>query len=274
MIGAALAGSVIQAGAASKAAKAQTDAANNDIAFQRETRDLIFDRYQPAYEAGKNALAAYNFEMGLGPRPMIGASTPEITTIAGTPAQYAAANNPSGEMRMTREATPETYRVNGQTFSTMDAAEEYAKANATGGTEYQGYQQSPGYQFRLQEGINALDTSAAARGQLSSGATMKAAMRYGQDYGTNDWSNYMNRLAGLTDSGMAAAGGQAAAATNTAAGVSNAYSNIGNAQAAGAIGVGNAFSSGLNNISSIYGYQNALNTMNGGGGTNAFSMWG
>lgn len=276
MIGATLVGGLVQASAASKAAKAQENAANNDIAFQRETRDLIFDRYEPAYEAGQNALAAYNFEMGLGPRPSFGGTAPQIETIAGAPSKYVM-DNQEGQIGYYTEPGRDTYRVNGQTFDSMDAAQAFADANMTGGTEYGGYTKTPGYDFRMQEGINALDTSAASRGSLFSGATQKALTRYGQDYATGEYNNYLNRLAGLTDSGMAAAGGQAAAATNTAAGVSNAYGNIGNAQAAGAIGVGNAFSNAINNGIGIYGYQNALNQGGGMQRGNLFDLgksWG
>ena len=44
--------------------------------------------------------------------------------------------------------------------------------------------QDPGYAFRLAEGQKALERSAAARGGLISGGALKAAERYGQDYGS------------------------------------------------------------------------------------------
>lgn len=51
----------------------------------------------------------------------------------------------------------------------------------------------PGYQFRLQEGLKALERSAAARGGLMSGATGKALTRYGQEMGSQEYSNAYNR---------------------------------------------------------------------------------
>lgn len=45
----------------------------------------------------------------------------------------------------------------------------------------------PGYKFRLSQGQEALDASAAARGGLSSGAAQKALMRYGQDLGSQEY---------------------------------------------------------------------------------------
>ena len=58
-------------------------------------------------------------------------------------------------------------------------------------------QQSPGYQFQLQQGLNSIQNSAAAGGGALSGATMKAMQQYGtglaaQDY-QNMFSNYMKQ---------------------------------------------------------------------------------
>lgn len=52
----------------------------------------------------------------------------------------------------------------------------------------------PGYQFRMQEGQKAIERSAAARGGLNSGGTMKAISRYGQDYASNEYQNAYNRF--------------------------------------------------------------------------------
>ena len=54
-------------------------------------------------------------------------------------------------------------------------------------------QLTPGYQFRLQEGQDVLEHSAAARGGLLTGATAEALTRYGQDYASGEYSNVYNR---------------------------------------------------------------------------------
>ena len=120
---------------------------------------------------------------------------------------------------------------------------------------YQGFQKTPGYDFRLGEGVNALQAGAAAKGGLYSGAAMKALTQYGQDYGSNEYGNYFARLGQQQNIGLSAAGMNSTAAQNTAAGVSNAYGNMGNAQAAGYIGSANAFSSGLGNAVGAWNYQ-------------------
>lgn len=52
----------------------------------------------------------------------------------------------------------------------------------------------PGYQFRLQQGQKALETSASARGGLLGGAATKAALQYGQGFASNEYGNAWNRL--------------------------------------------------------------------------------
>ena len=55
------------------------------------------------------------------------------------------------------------------------------------------FQQDPGYGFRMSEGLKALDRTAAARGNLLSGSTLKGAQRYGQDLGSQEYQNAFNR---------------------------------------------------------------------------------
>jgi hypothetical protein len=53
--------------------------------------------------------------------------------------------------------------------------------------------EDPGYAFRLSEGQKALDRQAAARGGLISGGALKAAQRYGQEMGSQEYGNAYNR---------------------------------------------------------------------------------
>jgi hypothetical protein len=115
------------------------------------------------------------------------------------------------------------------------------------------FQADPGYAFRLSEGQKALDRSAAARGGLISGSALKAATRYGQDMGSQEYTNAFNRyqtnrsnqlnpLQSLTGAGQSA--------TNT---LTNAAGNLGSAEAAGITAAGEARASGY------LGQANALN---------------
>lgn len=51
----------------------------------------------------------------------------------------------------------------------------------------------PGYQFRLNQGTQALDNSAAAKGDLLSGNTLQGVTQFGQDYASNEYGNVYNR---------------------------------------------------------------------------------
>lgn len=55
------------------------------------------------------------------------------------------------------------------------------------------YTRSPGYAYRLKEGEDAIQRSAAARGRALDPSTMEALQRHGQDYATQDYDNFLNR---------------------------------------------------------------------------------
>jgi hypothetical protein len=139
----------------------------------------------------------------------------------------------------------------------------------------------PGYGFRLSEGQKALDRQAAARGGLISGGALKAAQRYGQEMGSQEYTNAFNRyqterqarlnplqsLAGVGQTSVAQLG-QAGQAMAT--GVGEAGGQAAQARASGYMGGANALSQGLGQyINYSQGQQrNALlsRAIGGGGG--------
>lgn len=116
---------------------------------------------------------------------------------------------------------------------------------------YGGFQKTQDYTFGLNQGIDAVQASAAARGGLYSGQTLQALNQWGQDYGSGRRDTYLNRLAALSGQGLNAAQG-------TAAAVSSANAGQANANSAGIIGFGNALNEGINGLTGINGYQKAL----------------
>lgn len=76
------------------------------------------------------------------------------------------------------------------------------------------YTKSPGYDFRMQEGQSALESAASARGGLFSGNTGKALLEYGQDYGTNEYDKYINRLRNQLGDVQTQMGGRQSALAN------------------------------------------------------------
>ena len=87
---------------------------------------------------------------------------------------------------------------------------------------------------------------------------MQDLATFNQNTASDEYGNYMNRLAGLTDMGQASAGNQAQAGNAFAAGAGNALANKGNAQAAGYAGVGNALQQGISNGIGSWMYQQGL----------------
>ncbi len=277
---------ILGASSSRKAANAQQQAAERDLAFQRETRDLIFDRMDPFYQQGITAQNALAFNMGLGPRPMVGGTPQAVeafteTMSMGQPARPNFGPGRGGEearMRWEQQGGLSTgqpssvtrYRVGGNTFNSMEEAQAFARANPTGATEYQGFTATPGYQFQMDQGTAAVNALAGARGGLNSGRTMQDLTTFGQGLANQEFNNYLNRLTGMAGQGFSAAGATANAATNAAAGTSNALAGIGNAQSAGAIGAGNAWQNAFGNLAGLQQYQRG--TTGQGGGTGAFGL--
>jgi hypothetical protein len=125
----------------------------------------------------------------------------------------------------------------------------------------------PGYAFRLAEGQKTLDRQAAARGGLISGGALKAATRYGQDMGSQEYQNAFNRyqtnranqlqpLGSLLTSGQAAASNQSAAAGNYGTQAGGNITGAGAATAAGQVGSVNALT---NALSSYLNYSSGQN---------------
>jgi len=88
------------------------------------------------------------------------------------------------------------------------------------------FQADLGYAFLLSEGMKGLDRTAAARGGLLSGATLKGAQRFGQDLASQEYQNAYNRY--NTDYNMRLGplqtlAGYGQGATNNLAGATNAY---------------------------------------------------
>jgi hypothetical protein len=114
-------------------------------------------------------------------------------------------------------------------------------------------QMDPGYQFRLSEGMKALDRQAAARGGLISGGALRAAQRYGQELGSQEYGAAYNRLAGMANIGPQAAGVMSNLGQNYATNVGNIYQQQGNTAANAALARGSAYSGGLNQLGYLAG---------------------
>jgi len=109
----------------------------------------------------------------------------------------------------------------------------------------------PGYEFRFREGQRALERGAAAAGGLLSGGFARRAMRYGQDYASQEYSNVYNRIANIAGLGQVGSQISSNAALSTGAGMGTAAAQAGYAAAAGKTGKYNAIATGINQLSQL-----------------------
>lgn len=259
--GASLVGGLVGASGARSAASTQADAANNAAQIQAQSADKSLALQEKLY----NQQAAlqeklYNQQVGL----------QEPYRQAGLTGQ----NRLMDLLGLGGNTGAAGYGKYAQDFGMSD------------------FQADPGYAFRLAEGQKALDRQAAARGGLISGGALKAATRYGQDMGSQEYQNAFNRyqinranqlqpLGNLMASGQSAASNQGAAAGNYGSaqgaaagayganagnlitGAGNAMAGginaAGQANAAGQMGVANTFANALNTGASAYQNQTNFN---------------
>lgn len=136
------------------------------------------------------------------------------------------------------------------------------------------FTEDPGYAFRLSEGQKALERSAAARGGLISGGALKAATRFGQDMGSQEYTNAFNRyqteraaqlqpLQSLAGVGQTSANTLSNAASNLGAAEGANITNAGAARASGYVGQTNALNQGLGTYLNYNQGQNMLNALSG-----------
>lgn len=124
----------------------------------------------------------------------------------------------------------------------------------------------PAYQFNMDQGMQALQRSAAARGGLMSGGTLKDIAKYSQGLASNEYQNaynrfmnnqntQFNRLSSIAGYGQTANNNLANSGTTMANNVGNIMTGNANAQAASTMAQSNAWGntlSGLANMPNTY----------------------
>ena len=239
--------------------------------------------YQPAYDQGQNALAAYGYNLGIGDKPagytglelspgaqfLLEQGRKEVEGgAAGGGGLYS--GNTLTELERLRQGAVATDRDNqmAQLFAMLGIGQGAAGNMADLRSAYDA--NVTGQRSATTQGVNALR---AAYGDARAG-NMTGTLDRNYGYGTNYANALSGAATGLAANQTAAAGqyaanqgtarvnranlaGQASANYQNAA--HDAYTSIGNAGAAGAIGTSNAITGGINNALQIYG-------MMGGGG--------
>lgn len=138
------------------------------------------------------------------------------------------------------------------------------------------FQADPGYAFRLEQGMKGLQQSAAARGGLLSGTTLKGITDYGQGAASQEYGNAYNRyqtnranqlnpLQSLMGAGQTSANTLTGAAGQLGQGLGQASAAVGNARASGYMNTGNALTNALSGGVNSYLYTNMMPGMRSAG---------
>jgi len=122
----------------------------------------------------------------------------------------------------------------------------------TGKADFSSFSTSPDFQFNLQQGQDAINRSAAARGGLLSGAAVKAGQTYASGLAGNEFNSYVGHLSGLAGVGQAATNATTAAGTNMANQNSAAITGAGNARASAYNENGQTIANTANGLASNY----------------------
>ena len=128
-------------------------------------------------------------------------------------------------------------------------------------------QAEPGYQFGLDQGQQAMQRQANARGMLNSGNALLAASRYGNDYAAtkygDSWNrlqgertNSFNRLASVAGLGQTGASQIGQSGQTAALNAGNNMMSASNAQAAGTLSQANAWTNAGNQVAGWYANKN------------------
>jgi len=113
------------------------------------------------------------------------------------------------------------------------------------------YKKTPGYQFRLQEGLKSVGIADGEVNQRNlTGSQLKGITQYTQEYATADYDRALQRYAGMAGiaQGAAGVGAQFGQGVMQGTGIQAGYiQGAGNARAAGYMGMARAIGKGVEN---------------------------
>lgn len=269
-IGAAILGAgVLGAGASIYGANKQAGAAGDATSAQLGMFNQTQQNLAPWMQGGTAALSDLESLLGI---------TPGTPGTPGTPARM-------GGLLGRQMLSPATAGTPG-TPTSFDPNAPLVKPFSL-----QDFQQSPAYQFNLEQGMNAINKGANARGNYYAPQTLQDLGKFSQGLASNEFqnafSNYntnqnniFNRLQTLSGSGQNAAANLGTAATNTGQQIGSNITSAGAAQAGGLMGAANALSGSIGSGYNAYLMNQILAQQQGStyrpnyGNPNAFSIGG
>ena len=136
---------------------------------------------------------------------------------------------------------------------------------------------TPGFKFRLDQGIQALDRSAASKGTLLSGGHLKELAGYASGLASQEYGAEWDRTMGLAELGARAAGQQGQFGSSYGTQMTDLTTGAGNAQAAGTAASGQAYGGMFQNLGDLgmqYGIYSATRPGPMGTGTTGTNPYG
>lgn len=240
---------VIGSSGARSAANATQQAADTAAAVQRENYNRSAAALAPWQQSGLAANAQINALLGL---PVQQQTAPTGNALTGSGTQV-----PRWVSRWGGQAVNDL-GIGGSNFlgdNTVYGGAATATPALTPQQQAQNafdiYRNSTGYQFRLNQGLNAVNSGYAGAGTLKSGAAMKAINDYGQGMATQEFGNYLGALGNQQQLGFGAASAQAGVGQNTANSLAQIYSNQGNNMANAALARSSNAANALNSVAGI-----------------------
>lgn len=260
---------LIASSGAKKAAKVQDEAARRSEETAKETERKRLELQEPFRQGGLTAQSRIFELLGLpDPNAPAAPTGPEAYGLravntpsyggeggfggyGGTTSYVDAQGNPVADVNAYMAANP---------LPAAAPSADFGKYGRDFGTA--DFEADPGYAFRRSEGMKALERSAAARGSLMSGSTLKGIQRFGQDLASQEYTNAFNRyqvnrsnqlnpLQALMGSGQSATNTMTSTVGEAGANIANAQLASGQARASGYVGSANALASALNSIGGI-----------------------
>lgn len=259
--GGAIVGGLIQAGAADSAAGKQAAAADRGVAETRRQFDLTRQDRLPWLTQGRGALYKLSDLLGIdtpqGEMPTremftrtIPATRGTIIPLPGVTATYA------GGTPARTEFDEAGYNKALAEWNAMPSGRSEEFGSLMDDFTGEDLLNEPGYQFGFNEGQRTIDQSAAARGSLFSGKTLRDLIQFGTDYGGTKYGEAFNRdaanknrkfsmLSSMAGGGASAASDLGQAGMSSANSISGLLTGAGNAQAAGIMGQANALTNAI-----------------------------
>ena len=256
-IAAAVIGGGVSMIGASKAANAQTAAADKASQTQLQMFNTVRGDLAPYNQVGTGALYSLADLYGL---PT--ATQPPPAAAGGTGTGGGPTSGPLGAASgiLAKLGLGGLFGGNQQAAPPAPAAAPGPARTPFGEASLAAFRNSPDYKFAFDESMRAVNANQASRGLLRSGSTLKAISDRASGLASQNFSNYVSRLMSLAGLGESAASQTGSLGVQTGQGVANSQMAAGEAQAAGYVGGANAFNQALGTGMQNLAYYQSVNS--------------